>query len=274
MAKAVVIVSDTHTGSAYALFPARFQLSTGSIVSLNVGQQYLLQCWRDFEERIPERFEVLVLNGDIINGQNRRESAADLTEVDPAWQQRAALELLEPIAARAEKVYVAQGSTYHTGEVARWEEQLAYQLGAEPDSSGHYAWDWLLLDIDGVRLDVAHHQSVVMRYVTMPLEREQQFDKIIADWKGGSAHLIVRSHAHRYVEAHVELQQSVATASWQLQSRYVRRGRLPNRMFSRYIGGLWLEVHPERVGQSEYCTTLHPVLYRHPQLARASYVEA
>lgn len=269
-----VVISDMHVGSAYAVFPPRFQLSTGALASLNTGQQYLLQCWRDFEQRIPDRFEVLILNGDILNGQNKKEAAADLTEVDPAWQQRAALELLGPVAARAEKVWLTQGSTYHSGEVARWEEQLGYQLCAQADPMGHYAWDWLLLDIEGVRLDVAHHQSVVMRYVTMPLEREQQFDRIIAEWKGGSAHLIVRSHAHRYVEAHVELQQSVATASWQLQSRYVRRGRLPNRMFSQYLGGLWVELHPENVGQPEYCATLHPVLYRHPRLAGAKYVEA
>lgn len=270
----VVFVSDMHVGSAYAVFPERFKLSTGSIGHLNVGQRYLWDCWQDFLERLPKQFNILILNGDIINGQNKKESAADLTEVDPAWQQRAALSLLEPLAERAGKIWMTQGSTYHSGEVGRWEEQLARELGAEPDDWGHYAWDWLLLDVEGVKLDIAHSQSVVLRYVGMPLEREQQFDKIIQDWKGGSANVIVRSHAHRYVETHVELQQAVGTASWQLQPRYVRRGRIPNRQFSRYVGGLWMELLPENVGKPEYCAEIHPTLYRHPQMRRACYAQA
>lgn len=267
-----VVLSDPHVGSAYGLFPGGFRLSNGSEAGLNLGQVYLLNCWEDFLERIPPTFDLLLLNGDLINGQNVKETGADLTEIDPEWQQRAAYQLLEPLATRAREVYATRGSNYHAGECGRWEEQLAERLGAVPDSWGHHAWDWLLLDVQGVHLDVAHHQSVVSRFVSMPLEREEQFATMVAPWKQGGSHLIIRSHVHRYSEVHVELQQSLSTAAWQLQTRFARMRTMPNRMFSRYIGGLWMELYPERVDTSDYAAAIHPVLYRHPDLARAQYV--
>jgi len=270
-----VVISDLHVGSAFAPMPKGFRLSTGARVRPNKGQLYLNRCWKNFTATIPDTFDLLILNGDLIHGQNHKEMAADLSEVDPEWQQRAALEFLHPLSERANRVYATKGSGYHVGEVGRWEEQLAHSLGAEPDERGHYAQDWLLLNVEGVLLDVAHTQSVVMRYVSMPLEREGQFDDMIADSKvGGASHLIIRSHAHRWVSTDVELKRSVGTASWQLQGPYVKRGKVPNRMFSKYIGGLWVELHPERVGKPEHCMTLHPVLYKHPKLRRAKYVRA
>ena len=270
----VLVISDTHVGSRWGLFPDKFRLSTGAKYTPNKGQRYLLRCWRAMQDDLAGDIDILILNGDIINGPNPKENARDQIEQDPDWQVRAAVELLTPLVARAGQVYATQGSPYHAGEGAQWDEAVAHALGAVPDEAGHQAWDWLLLDVEGVLLDVAHHQSVVMRYVTMPLEREQQFDQMIAAHKGGSADLIIRSHAHRYVEANVELQRSVATAAWQLQTRYARRGRWPKRWFSRYIGGLLVEVYPGRKREHTYCTELRPLLYPHPRLTRRRYVKA
>ena len=276
MKKTILFVSDLHVGSRWGLFPRDFQLSTGEVYQLNRGQEYLLECWEHMLGQMPKRFDALIVNGDAINGPNPKESARDQVEQDPEWQVRAALSLLDPVAKRARETYLTQGSTYHVGEAAEHEERLAWMLGAATDPAGHYAWDWLLLDIGGVLLDIAHHQSVVSRFLAMPLEREQQFAHMAADLKGGAADLIVRSHAHRFMYLNVDGDMALSLPSWQLQTRYARRSRWPNRWLSRLIGGVRVDVFPERkTGQSQdklNSIAIIPLVYPHPVPGEAYHV--
>ena len=47
--------------------------STGVELNLNVGQEYLWECWKHFIQDVPPRIDVLVINGDAIDGQNVKE---------------------------------------------------------------------------------------------------------------------------------------------------------------------------------------------------------
>jgi hypothetical protein len=42
--KFVLVVSDMHVGSAYGLLPEGFVGSTGAMLNLNMGQEYLWEC--------------------------------------------------------------------------------------------------------------------------------------------------------------------------------------------------------------------------------------
>jgi hypothetical protein len=243
----IVTIADLHSGSAYAPFPPNFTNSMGAVVTLNVGQQYLLECWRDFEERIPARFDALLLVGDMIHGQNPKESAAELCEVDPEWQSRAALEFLEPLADRAKAVYAVRGSPYHVGEMARWEEQLARQLGAVPDKMGHHARAWLHLNMRGVLLDVAHRQSVVMVNRLMPLERELRYALMRTQAEGEPPpDIVIRAHTHGYRWAEVDGMLALSCPAWQMPGSYVMTSITPNRKRSRLLGAVVLKVRPKR----------------------------
>ena len=46
--KFVLVVSDMHVGSAYGLLPEGFVGSTGAMLNLNMGQEYLWECWKHF----------------------------------------------------------------------------------------------------------------------------------------------------------------------------------------------------------------------------------
>ena len=116
----VLVISDTHVGSRWGLFPDKFRLSTGAKYTPNKGQRYLLRCWRAMQDDLAGDIDILILNGDIINGPNPKENARDQIEQDPDWQVRAAVELLTPLVARAGQVYATQGSPYHAGEGAQW----------------------------------------------------------------------------------------------------------------------------------------------------------
>jgi len=246
MKRTVIIVSDLHVGSRWAIFPPGFQLSTGETYQLNEGQQYLYESWCHMQDNLPRRFDALIINGEHTHGQNPKEDARDLIEQDPEWQARAAVELLQPLTKRARVTLVTQGSRYHTSPGGRADEACAHLLKAYPAPDGHYAWTWALWNIDGILLDVAHRQSVTIRYGGMPLEREQQFDRMSADIKGGSADIIIRAHTHTYKFLNIDGELSVSTPAWTLQDRYAKTTISPNRTLSRLIGAVRLDLYPER----------------------------
>lgn len=266
-----LVLADLHAGSAYALWPRKFKRSTGHVVQLNRGQRYLHKCWDDMLERLPSRLDYLILDGDMIEGQQPKQQARDLTDVDPQWQAMAAKHFLEPLAARATEVRCTMGTDYHGGEQAQWEEWIAQQLGAVPDDWGHHAADWLLLDIGGVQLDVAHALSVAMN-TTYPLERELRFALMIDDERP-DVDVIIRAHTHLYRWLVIDGRLMCGLPAWKLQGRHVRRSRMPNRFYSRLLGSLLLRIYPGRKARNvinrEDFIEHEALTYRHPPLKAA-----
>lgn len=274
-----LVLSDLHVGSAFALFPPRFTLSTGALVGLNVGQQYLYQCWQDFKARLPATLDILVLVGDIIDGQNPREGGADLTEVKPEWQQRAALEFLAPVAERCQAVYAVRGTHYHSGEAGAWEEALAKRLGAVPDPMGNHAPYWHHLDIEGVYLDIAHRQSATIRYGSSMLERELQFMLMRTQAEAVEPDdLILRGHVHTYRYVNDDGFLAVSCPAWQIPASFVQRSITPNRKRARLFGGLLIKLWPGRKRMStrnrEEFVEIKFLDYNQPALGRLHYGEA
>lgn len=235
-----VAVSDTHVGSAFGIFPPEFVGSAGSEINLNVGQEYLLKCWDWMLEQIPQRLDFLIVNGDVADGTARKDEGRWRVEPDPDFQVLAAKALFlrgdPPLLHRAKKVYVSRGSAYHSETGARLDEIFAREVGAERDRMGHYASAWRVLSCEGVDIDFAHHRSTHIRYESSPGEREMQFDRMVADIKGGSSDLILRGHGHRLVKLNVDGDLFLATPSWSLQTDFAKMSRWPNRYLSRLIG--------------------------------------
>lgn len=275
----LLVLSDLQVGSAFGVFPEGFTLSTGSVYQLNTGQEYLFECWRHMAERLASP-DILVVNGEATDGLNKKLSGRHRVEPDPKWQVRAALELVRPFAEAASKVYVTKGSDYHTRPGGQDDEDFAGhlgKLGAVPSSKKHFAHDWLLLDIEGVLFDIAHHRSVMIRYESTPGEREVQFDMMAADLKqGGASDLIVRSHGHRYVSLNVEGRLYVSTPAWSLQTSYAARSKWPNRWISRLIGGVQVDIYPglktgdSRQDRQEFIKVTG-LTYPHPQKGRLCF---
>jgi len=268
-----LVIADLQAGSAFAPFPADFMRSTGDVSDLNEGQKDLNRFWAHMVGRLPPKLDYLLLVGDMIEGQQWKERGRYLTEVDPQWQARAAVEMLEPIAKRASEIYVLEGTHYHVGEAGTWEEWVARSLGAEPDAWGHHAYDWLLLDVEGIILDVGHHQSVTIVNTTMPLERELRHSLMIDDVRP-DVDLIIRAHSHLYRWLCIDGRLMLACPPMQLQTHYARHSKTPNRYFSRLLGSVLLTLYPGR--KTPECTNRedyikHEALwYNHPPLVAVS----
>jgi len=272
----VLVISDLHVGGSYGLMPADFRASTGAVLNLNSGQEYLLECWEHHIKSLPQTIDALVINGDLVEGQNYSDEARFLVEVDPSFQARAAAQLLEPLLDLVpmidgqKQLFMTRGSRYHVGRGGNTEETVGRMIGAIPGTDGRYAHSWLHLAnlARGVVFDIAHHQSYTIRYRVTPLEREIGFylERVARQGDIPPDNLvIVRSHTHvgyrRYEE---DGRMAVSTPCWKLQDDFAATSRYPNRMFSDNIGSVGFWVYPDdrpegKVGVARY-------LYAHPRL--------
>ena len=271
-----IIVSDTHIGSAFGIFPEGYIGSTGSEITLNVGQKYLLECWDWMLEKVPRKVDFLMINGDVVDGTGRKDEGRWRVEPDPDFQVSAAKMLFlrgnPPLLNRAKRIYVSRGSAYHVETGARLDEIFAREIGATPDRMGHYASSWRILSCDGIDIDFAHHRSAHIRYESTPGEREMQFDRMIADLKGGSSDLIIRSHGHRYVKLNVDGDLFLATPAWSLQTDFAKMSKYPNRLLSRLIGGVRVDLYPELktggIQDKEEYVRITGLLRPHPKIGK------
>lgn len=265
-------IGDLHVGDRWAIAPVGFQTSLGHKHQLNMGQRFVLECFRDMSERLPQRVDLLVVDGDVIQG-NRR--ARDIWEPDPVFQARAAAQLLSPLAKRARKVYVLRGTEWHSGEGGQAAELVGEKLGAESDGSS-YCWPWLHLDIGGIHVDVSHHQSVMTRYRTSSLAREIQFAALIAEW-GGRADVIIRGHSHHFLCMNIEGDVGVSLPGWQLQNVFLQMSKMPSRRFAKWLGAVRIDFYPEKKTEppqdaGEYIKIM-PLLYAHPGLRSQALIK-
>jgi len=262
---AIGIIADTHIGSAFGPWPPKMQLSTGGRYQLNKGQRYINKHWYTIAETMPH-LDILILNGDIIDGQQPKDMGRYVCEADPQFQARAALELLRPYLAKSGKVYATEGTEYHEGEAATWAEWLAREVGAIPRDS-HFAWDWLLLDAAGLHLDIAHRQSFFLRYRATGLEREMQFSAMMES----TADVIVRSHTHHYILLQMpcdsKMQTAISTPAWQLQTHYARTSISPSRLLNPILGMVVVNMDGGEVH-------VKPYAFPHPPQRRERYETA
>lgn len=103
-------IGDTHCGSYSGLWPEDRIPAKGPFT----GTRYLMECYRHMVESWPE-LDLLVLMGDLIDGQQKKSDGTKLFTTDEGMQVRGAIELLEPLAAKAKRIIRVDGTPYHTG---------------------------------------------------------------------------------------------------------------------------------------------------------------
>jgi hypothetical protein len=187
--KFVLVVSDLHMGSAYGLLPYGFVGSTGVELNLNMGQEYLSMAAcgalkpllnRAVRDEVVPLLDVV---GRFCSGgiAKSRRKPLDLTiQGSKAAQVPAGgPTTLYGRATRDENgrqyVYVSRGSRYHSGSGAGDEEFFAAMVHARRGPDGRHTRPWTHLVVEDTLFDVADHQSVTIRYRSMPLEREIGF---------------------------------------------------------------------------------------------------
>jgi hypothetical protein len=152
--KRVLIVSDLHCGHRVGLTPPGWQeKKTGEGRTKHdkfVEQQRA--CWDFYESHVKKLgpFDVLIANGDLIDGRGDRSGGVEQITLDRDEQAEIAVYALRKAMTGKTKAFCTYGTAYHTGKEEDWESLVASDIGAR--IGGH---EWV--DVDGVILDCKHH---------------------------------------------------------------------------------------------------------------------
>jgi len=214
----VVFISDTHCGSAVAVWPDNCETDTGNTVGIgnNLHQRWLWDCWQDMEEKVLSHFAgrpfYLICNGDLLEG--RHHGTTEIVVSKNTEHAAAAVVLLSKLAAAATRRFFIAGTECHVGD---FEKMICAQL------KGEWCGDKALIEVNGTLIDVAHHMATSSRAyleagamsITMGNARQNY---------ARSGHRVPQVYArgHRHTGGHYSDGRGlfIVTPAWQVLTRY------------------------------------------------------
>ncbi len=185
----VVVVSDFHCGHRAGLTPPQWQ-------SQSDGLQAARSAYWDYYATQISRLrpiDVLIVNGDAIDGRGERSGATELITADRHEQARMAAEAI--LYARAAHIVMTYGTPYHTGAEEDLEDYIAEMVRA--DKIGGHEW----IEVGGVVFDVKHKvgSSSTPHGRKTAIEREKLWNLIWAEReRQPKGDIIIRSHVHYF----------------------------------------------------------------------------
>ena len=239
----VAISADKHSGSSLGLMmPKPFQLHDGGTYSPSPAQQILWEQHEECLEFIKEQRKrsrlIWVENGDPCEGIHHGTTQTISSRVEELEQ--IGVDILDYSFKKVrfgndDLAYMIAGTEEHGGSGSQSENRIAEDLDCFvpqfTESSGRahrFTWDRLLLKVNGVLLDIAHHGGTVgsrawtkqngMRHTLMSFYFQSLEDKtdIPRYW--------VRSHKHEYIHAFYEGKQGIidgfVTPSFQFKTGF------------------------------------------------------
>lgn len=185
----------THN-SVSGLWPDGYKLSSGNEIELNPVQKELLRAWNSLYRDSGE-YDTIILLGDIINGNNRKEFSKGLVTADLDEQKHAAIRLLKPFFKKFKNVsgYAVSSSTYHSS--------LDVELDADIIKHFHGQFGGAIANLNikgtGKILNLRHGKGSLPVLISSKLEREVQFANISERLsKTPNVDIIALAHFHVY----------------------------------------------------------------------------
>jgi len=209
--KKVVIISDLHCGSIYGLTPPKYFTDH----HLNIQSE----SWLAYNKiaRNWKKPDILICNGDMIEGTQSKQGGAELITPDRNVQCDMAIECINEF--KAKQIFMTFGTAYHNGENCEdFEYQIAKRVGATIEGR-------LFLEIEGITFDVRHKvgNSTIPHGRATSLLKELAWDLIKeASGSGPKVDVIIRSHVHHNIW--VEIPNKIAFITPALQAQGGRFG--------------------------------------------------
>ncbi len=243
------IVSDLHAGSRWGMLGPR-----SAYGKQNVGQQYLWRCWQQLGREWP-RLDVLVLNGDIIDGKQYRSGATGLVTADLGEQTEIAIECVRALvdATRPRAIVRTVGTPYH--------ESHDSVLGAL-DATFEIEVVDIVINLaleDGIVANIKHApEGGGGVYIGSGMDRETLWACLAeAQHNIPRASWLIRSHLHMYARFDGSGKTIVVTPSWQLQAAYAQHKRAYR--WIPMIGAVRLSHDPLHDHRYHLCKRTFPV---------------
>jgi len=212
----IVVVSDLHTGSIYALMPKEWKLM-GSHHAVNPSdhQLLLLEAWTTVVERWRSP-DILVVLGDAVDGQQPSDKGVTVWTPSTYDQVLACKTLLQMFGAK--HTFIVQGTRYHvTGSGLAVEELLAREMNSDFYSEEHRKL--------GIRSDKELWLKVndIVFHFTHPISSKGPniLKRELAEAIDHGADVAVRGHYHAYRHWETSTGHIFISPCWQLRTSYM-----------------------------------------------------
>lgn len=199
--KKIVVIADLHSGHVAGLTPPTWQFEAVDenplLADAAKMRAQMWQAYRGWQKTIGKP-DVLIVNGDCIEGPGYRSGGTELLTADQQYQCDIAAECIKLW--KAPTILMTYGTPYHTGFAGQdWERLVAKEVGAE-----HIKAKFWPLEINGCIFDVKHKigASSIPHGRHTAIAREKLWNGLWADHESQpKAKVIIRSHVHYYVYA-------------------------------------------------------------------------
>lgn len=198
--KRVVVISDLHCGHRYGLTPPGWwsnEKSQDIEEQKGAAVQRLMWKWFEDETKTCKPVDVLIVNGDALDGTGDKTGGTEQIVVDRRKQCEMAKECIDKV--NAKKVVLIYGTPYHTGKEEDWESVLADMVEAE--KIGSHEW----IDVNGLILDCKHKVSgsIIPHGRATSILRDALWNDLWSNKVSGQpkADVIIRSHVHYFIAA-------------------------------------------------------------------------
>jgi hypothetical protein len=214
------LMGDTHCGNLLGLTPPGWW---------NAEQTPPTQrpMWEWYTEELKRigPVDVLVLNGDLVDGEGKKETIGLLT-TDIDEQAAIARACVEPV--KYKRCFLTYGTPFHTVGTGSYEKRIADALGAP-------ITDTLLLSVGGVRFNVRHvgGRSDIPYGQGTQLYKEVVRDmlhSVIEEFQ--SADVVVRSHVHYYLHIERSTKDAISLPCYQV----------PDSVFARTLRTMYYDI--------------------------------
>jgi hypothetical protein len=226
----LLIISDCHINSSVGLCQPALQLDDGGSYSPSKTQRWINDCWAQMIDTVTQMRLgrlITVFNGDICEGDTKRRTYQVISR-NPANILSHAADVIDPIAKMSDKLYFVRGTEAHVGKSAWYEEQMGRDFsGAKEPSTKARSWYHLKLELDGVRLDIAHHTNMSGLPWTSPQAASKLAARVLMTYAKRDErppHLVIRGHVHRWADSHDDYPvRAVISGGWQAATGYISK---------------------------------------------------
>jgi len=216
--KRILILSDFHSGHRFGLAHHEHCVN-----------QFQKKAWQFFEDGIRKHgpFDVVLNNGDLIDGRARKNGGIELITSNLEEQSDIAIKVLRRVhflnGKTPVKFLFTRGTPYHTGEQEDWENIIARDFR---NGDAKNIDERLLVKISGVTFDLKHKVSSASLPHTRASSpgRDILFAMLKETAEGREkADVFIRSHVHYYSYFETLGRIAITTPALQINSSYGER---------------------------------------------------
>ena len=189
--KRVCVIADLHCGHRAGLTPKAYHRphSTDKFHKLQV------ELWGLFTSKIDviKPVNLLIVNGDCIDGRGVKSGSRELVEVDRNIQVKMAIEAIEYV--EAKNIVMTYGTGYHTGNSDDKEDLIAE--GVKADKIGGHEF----IDVNGLSFNCKHKigNSQIPHGRLTPISKEKLWNIMWSERDNQpNSDVIIRSHVHHF----------------------------------------------------------------------------